>query len=90
MIDTSWHMTYFYLFDAECLVHLLVLVAVVTEDLLPRLQVIQGDHSHDGAQHGVRREHSVPGQQGIMNGEQDKPWTIQEPNGSLETWIRAC
>ena len=60
-----------YLFDAECLVHRLILVAVVTEHLLSCLQVIQGNHSHDGAQHWVRREQSVPGQQGIMNDELD-------------------
>lgn len=47
-------------FDVEDLVDL-VLVAVVAEHLLPRLQVIQGEYGHDGAKHRVRREQSVPG-----------------------------
>ena len=46
----------------EYLVEPVVLVSVVTEHLLPRLEVIQGIDCHNGAKHRVRREQSVPGQ----------------------------
>ena len=61
--DTGYSVSsYLIISYVEDLVEPVVLVSVVTEHLLPRLEVIQGIDCHNGAKHRVRREQSVPGQ----------------------------